>query len=105
MQMRGLLRGEIGTGGDFCGLVVDLAIKSANIVVLALLNAAQKIGLEAIALTNQGFLLAADSACTAAYRGLQQLLDGEVASLNSSLTIDLSAAAAEHPSGTPPLHL
>jgi hypothetical protein len=102
MQMGGLLRGEAEIGGDFCGLVVDLAVEVANNAALASFNAARSIGLQSATLLHQDIFLMADTACTAAYRGMQQLLDEEVLGLNSSFTIDLSAAAAaEEPSGTP----
>jgi hypothetical protein len=97
--MEALLREDIGTGGDFCGLVVDLAVEVANNVVLESFRMAKQIGLEAITFLHQDLLLLTDTACTVAHRGMQQLLS-EFASLNSSSTIDLSAAAAEHPSGT-----
>jgi hypothetical protein len=108
MQMQGLLRQDIGTGGDFCGRVVDLAVEVSNYVVLESFHAAEHIGLEAITLLYQDLILSADSACTVAHRGMQQLLAGEVASMDSSSTIDLSAAAAsaaaaaaaEHASGS-----
>jgi hypothetical protein len=103
MQIEGLLRKDIGTGGDFCGLVVDLAVRVANNVVLASFNAAKQIGLESITLLHQDLILPADSACTVAHRGMQQLLEGEVASMDSFSTIDLSVFAS-HPSGTCLLH-
>jgi hypothetical protein len=102
--MEGLLREEAETGGDICGLVVDLAVEVANYIVLASFNAAQQIGLDSITLLGNHLLTTADSACTAAHRGVQQLLDAGMTSLHSSSTIDLSAAAADHPSGTSPLH-
>jgi hypothetical protein len=98
--MEGLLRDEVETGGDICGVVVNLAVEVANYAVLASFNAAKQVGLEAITLIHHDLLFSADSACTVAHRGMQQLLEGEVSSLNSSSTIDLSAAAPEHPSGT-----
>jgi hypothetical protein len=103
MQMEGLLREEAETGGDICGLVVDLAVEVASYIMLASLNAAKQIGLESITLLGHQLLTTADSACAAAHRGVQQLLDVGVTSLHSSSTIDLSAAADEHPSGMSPL--
>jgi hypothetical protein len=102
--MEGLLREEAETGGNICGLVVDLAVEVANYIVLASFNAAKQLGLDSITLLGHHLLTTADSACTAAHRGVQQLLDAGMTSLQSSSTIDLSAAAAEHPSGTSPLH-
>jgi hypothetical protein len=102
MQMEGLLREEVETGGDICGLVVDLAVEVASYIMLASLNAAKQIGLESITLLGHHLLTTADSACTAAHRGVQQLLDVGLTSLHSSSTIDLSAAADGHPSGTTP---
>jgi hypothetical protein len=104
LQMEGLLREEVETGGDICGLVVDLAVEVANYIVLASFNAAKQIGLESITLLGNHLLTTADSACTVAHRGMQQLLDAGLSSVQSSSTIDLSAAAAEHASGMPPLH-
>jgi hypothetical protein len=104
MQRDTLLREVVDTGGDICGLVVDLAVEVANYIVLASFNAAKQIGLDSITLLGHHLLTTADSACTAAHRGVQQLLDAGATSLQSSSTIDLSAAAAEHPSGTSPLH-
>jgi hypothetical protein len=101
--MEGLLREEAETGGDICGLVVDLAVEVANYIVLASFNAAKQIGLDSITLLGHHLLMSADSACTAAHRGVQQLLDAGVTSLDSSSTIDLSAASDEHPLGTSPL--
>jgi hypothetical protein len=102
--MQWLLREEMQKGGDFCGLVVDLAIEVANNIVLESLSAAKQIGLEAMTMLYQDIVLSADSACTVAHRGMQQLLDGELASMDSSSTIDLSAGTAGQPSGTHPLH-
>jgi hypothetical protein len=104
MQRDTLLREVVDTGGDICGLVVDLAVEVANYIVLASFNAAKQIGLDSITLLGYHLLISADSACTAAHRGVQQLLDVGVTSLHSSSTIDLSAAADKHPSGMPPLH-
>jgi hypothetical protein len=103
--MEGLLREDIEKGGDFCRLVVDLAVEVANNVVLESFSAAKQIGLDSITLLFQDLVMSADSACTVAHRGMQQLLDGEFASMDSASTIDLSAAAAaaEQPSGTCPL--
>jgi hypothetical protein len=98
--VKSLLKDEVETGGDICGVVVNLAVQVANHAVLASFNAAMQIGLEAITLNHHDSLFSADSACTVGHRGLQQLLEGKVASLNSFSTIDLSAAVAEHPSGT-----
>jgi hypothetical protein len=103
MQAEALLREDIGKGGDFCGLVVDLAVEVANTVVLASFSAAKQVGLEVIISLQQDLILTADSACSVAHRGMQQLLEGEVASMDSSSTIDLSEAAAERPSGALPL--
>jgi hypothetical protein len=103
--MQGLLRDEIVTGGNFCRLVVDLAVEVAHYVVMASFSAAKRIGLESITLLHQNLVFTAESACTVAHRGMQQLLEGKVAAMDSSCTIDLSAAAAaEHNSGTLPLH-
>jgi hypothetical protein len=104
MQMEGLLMEDIATGGNLCGLVVDLAVESANYAVLASFTAAKQIGLESITLLHQDLVLAADSACTVAYRDMQQLLKGGAVSTDSPSTIDLSAAAAGHPFGMRPLH-
>jgi hypothetical protein len=104
MQVEMLLREDIDTGSDFCGRVVKLAVKVSNDIVLASFNAVKRIGLEAITLLYHDFIISADSACTVAHRGMQQLLDGIVASKDSSYTIDLSAATAEHPSGAHPLY-
>jgi hypothetical protein len=104
MQMEGLLQKESEKGGDICHLVVGLAIEVANDIVLESFRAAKQVGTEAMTLLYQDSVLLADSACTVAHRGMQQLLEGEVASLDSSSTIDLSAAAAKHPSGTCSLH-
>jgi hypothetical protein len=104
MQMEGFLREDIETGGDFCGLVVDLAFEVDNNIVLASYNAAKQIGLEAITLLHQDLILSADSACTVALRGMQQLLEGKLASMDSSARIDLSAATSQHTSGTCLLH-
>jgi hypothetical protein len=98
--MEGLLKEETETGGDFCGLVVDLAVEAANNAVLGTFHAAQHIGLKSFTFLQQELLVAADTTCAAAYRGMQQLLDREVVALNSSSTIDLFAAS-EDPSGTP----
>jgi cysteine sulfinate desulfinase/cysteine desulfurase-like protein len=99
-----LLSEEIGKGGDFCGRVVKLAVEVANNIVLASFNTVQRIGLEVITLLHHDLIISADSACTVAHRGMQQLLDGVVASKDSSSTIDFSSAAAEHSSGTRSLH-
>jgi hypothetical protein len=103
MQMQGLLRDDIEKGGDFCRLVVDLAVEVSNNVVLESFSAAKQIGLKSMTLLFQDLVLSAESACTVAHRGMQQLLDGEVAAMDSSSTIDLSTAAVEQPSGTCPL--
>jgi hypothetical protein len=104
MQAEMLSGADIEKGGDFCGRVVDLAVEVSNNIVLASFNTAKRIGLEAITLLYSDLIISADSACTVAHRGMQQLLDGAVATMDSSSTIDLSAAAAEDPSGTLSLH-
>jgi hypothetical protein len=104
MQAEMLLREEIEKGGDFCGHVVKLAVEVANNIVLASFNTVKRIGLEAITLLHHDLIISADSACTAAHQGMQQLLDGAAALKDSSSTIDLSAATAEQPSGTRSLH-
>jgi hypothetical protein len=104
MQMEALLREEIATAGDFCRQVVDLAVEVASYVVLASFTAAKQIGLQSLTLLHQDLISSADSACNIAHRGMQQLLEGEVAAMDSSSTIDLSAASAERPSGTCPLY-
>jgi hypothetical protein len=98
--MEALLRESIAMGGDFCGRVVDLAAEIANTIVLALLETAWHIGVESVTFMDLGFLLAADTACTASYQGIQQLLDNELSSQDSSSTIDLPAASAGATSGT-----
>jgi hypothetical protein len=104
IQMEALMREEIRTAGDFCRQVVDLAAEVSRTVVPASFSAAKLIGLEGITLLHQDLISSADSACSIAHRGMQQLLEGEVAAMDSSSTIDLSAAAAERPSGTLPLN-
>lgn len=94
LQHGGLLTETVQTGGDFCGRVVDLATEAANTALISSFNAAQYIGLQSATLLYDEFALAADTACTVAFRGIQQLLNEDVASQNSSSTIDLTAAAA-----------
>jgi hypothetical protein len=94
MQMVGLLRERVEIGGDFCNRVVDLAIETANAAVQGTLEAAQHVGLSSATFLNGGFLLAAETACAATYRGIQQMLDGELTSQKSSSTIDLDASTS-----------
>lgn len=100
LQMEGLLIEAVETGGDFCGRVVNIAVEVANKLVLASVDATQYIGLDSVMWLDQDFLLAADTSCTVAFRGMQKLLDGSIALQNSSSTIDLTAAASDESSGT-----
>jgi hypothetical protein len=100
----GLSRKDLETRGNLYDLIVDLAVEVANNEVLESFSMAKQIGIVAITCLHQDLLLSADTACTVGHRSMQQLLNSEIASLNSSSTIDIFAAAAEHPSGTLPLN-
>ena len=68
--------------------------------VFSSLNAAEHLGFDSAAFLENELVVAADTSCNAAYRGIQMLMEGEQATLNSASTIDLGAAAAENPDGT-----
>lgn len=91
---------DIQTGRDLCGRVVDLAVEVSNTALLSSFDAARYIGLDGLNFLYEEFFFTADTACNAVFREIQELLDGEVASQNSSSTIDLDAATGDDTSGT-----
>jgi hypothetical protein len=99
--MEALLKESVTTGGDFCDRVVDIAVQVSNAVVVASFDTARQIGLQSVAFMDQDFLLVADTACMASYRGIQQLLDEELSSQDSSSTLELPTAAAAAAGGDP----
>lgn len=101
MQGMGLLLESLDIGGGFCEHVVDLAIDAAHSAVFSTLAAAERMGLSAAAFVEQDVIDVADTACNAAFMGIQALLEGDRASQDSSSTIDLSAASADDPNGVP----
>lgn len=101
MQSIGLLSEALEVGGNYCKRVVDMAVEAANSAVFLSLDAAERLGQSLAVFLENDLMVAADTACNAAYRGMQALLEGEEAGLDSSDTLDLSAAASEDPKGTP----
>lgn len=99
MQSTGLLTLDLDIGINYCERVVATAVEAANNAVFSSLSAAERLGLDTAAFLQNELVVAADTSCTAEYRGIQMLLHGETSSLNSSSTIDLGAAAAEESGG------
>ena len=95
-----MLDRALDIGSNFCERVVDVAVEAANNAVFSSIDTAERLGLESAAVLQNELVVAADTSCNAAYRGIQMLMEGEQASMNSTSTIDLGAAAAEGPSGT-----
>lgn len=99
VQATGLLSEALEIGSNFCMRVVDIGVQAANNAVFSSLIAAESLGLDPAGSLQTHLVIAADTACNAAYRGIQLLMQEEQMSLNSTSTIDLGAAATDHPDG------
>ena len=99
VQATGLLSEALEVGSNFCTRVLDIAVQGANNAVFSSLTAAESLGLDPAGFLENDLVIAADTACNAAYRGIRLLMEEEQMSLNSTSTIDLGAAATDHPDG------
>ena len=97
MQSIGLLSEALDFAANYCEQVVDMAVEAANRAVFLSLNAAERLGQNAADFLENDIMVAADTSCNVAYRGIQSLLAGEQARLNSNGMLDLGAASAEYP--------
>lgn len=100
--MTGTLEADIKTGGDFCKIVVDLALEVADITVLLSFGTSKALGLKSVKFSVGSLLFIADTACNAESRSAQMLLDEFLVQQTTSSAINYVSSDTSAPDGAFP---